>query len=446
MIRRLAYQTGSKLSDSEDDVSVRRELKDWLRNKLERRQKSNKAKYKRFCNKARDKVNTIRKETKIKNENKVRHIRMRRKQEEKFKLPPELERYKEAKIFSEQAEELFQPGQILGPVIVGGNTTLLSKEEAMVLAKGPKFTIRRVLSKEKFLVEMEKAYIKVRWSLKDEDTNDKKELSEAELAEQKRVEEIAEWEQVKAKMVYSKEDNTINFRKQRCTDTKHNTRLILPAPLSNQRESELDMRRVQWSAIYDKYIAEFCDEEGVQEANLSVEEARGLESLKKRVADGSLIICQTDKSSRFAVMSEEEYLEAGRKHTASDEEVDIDFLIKNQTVLNGHVSMLMKTFCMGADWDHEARIRATKITLSLSVAPLYLLFKDHKSWSVEIGGPPPTRPVVSAGGGQNDHTSEIVSQALEPVASAMHGGMETGSTQDFVSQMVTLNVKGRNWR
>ena len=39
---------GSKLSDSEDDVSVRRELKDWLRNKLEKRQKSNNAKYKRF--------------------------------------------------------------------------------------------------------------------------------------------------------------------------------------------------------------------------------------------------------------------------------------------------------------------------------------------------------------------------------------------------------------
>ena len=224
-----------------------------------------------------------------------------------------------------------------------------------------------MLSKEKFLVEMEKAFVKVRWSLKDEDDKEK-DLSEAELAEQKRIKEI------NAKMVYDKEDNTINFRKQKCTDTKHNTRLILPGPASNQRESELDMRRVQWSAIYHKYISEFCDEEGVQESNLSEEEARGLASLKKRVADGSLIIYLTDKSSRFAVMSEE-YLEAGRKHTAGDEEVDLDFLFKNQTVLNGHVSMLIKTFCMGADWDHEARIRATKITLSLSVAPLYLLWR-----------------------------------------------------------------------
>ena len=37
-------------------------------------------------------MNTIRRETKIKIENKFRDIRMRRKQEERFKLPPGLER------------------------------------------------------------------------------------------------------------------------------------------------------------------------------------------------------------------------------------------------------------------------------------------------------------------------------------------------------------------
>ena len=168
---------GSKLSDSEDDVAVRKELKDWLRNKLEKRLRSNIDRYKKCCNKTRDNVSKHRKELKLKNENKVRHIRMRRRQESKFKLPPELERYKDATIFTDEAEELFKPGQVLGPVVVGGNTSLLSKEEAMVLTNGPKFTIHRVLSKEKFLVEMEKAYIKVRWSLKEDDGVSLKDLS-----------------------------------------------------------------------------------------------------------------------------------------------------------------------------------------------------------------------------------------------------------------------------
>ena len=155
-------------------------------------------------------------------------------------------------------------------------------------------------------------------------------------------------------------------------------------------------------------MKEFCDEEGVQEANLSMEEARGLESLKKRVADGSLIICQTDKSSRFAVMSLEEYEEAGKKHTEKDQEVDMDIVKAIEHQLNGHMSMLLKIFMVGANWGHEDRVRATKIIHSLSVAPLYLLYKDHKGWTLEMGGAPPSRPVASAGSGQNDHFSENV--------------------------------------
>ena len=59
----------------------------------------------------------------------------------------------------------------------------------------------------------------------------------------------------------------------------------------------------------------------------------------------------------------------------------------------------------------------------LSVAPLYLLFKDHKGWQINTGTPPPSRPVVSAGSGQNDHLSEIISHILEPIVKMNPGGM-----------------------
>jgi hypothetical protein len=89
--------------------------------------------------------------------------------------------------------------------------------------------------------------------------------------------------------------------------------------------------------VFDKYVEEFCDEDGLQESNLTEEETSGLKSLKKRVKDGSIVICQTDKSSRFAILTMEEYLEAGKKHTKNDEKVDIDFLTNNQRKLNGHL-------------------------------------------------------------------------------------------------------------
>ena len=101
--------------------------------------------------------------------------------------------------------------------------------------------------------------------------------------------------------------------------------------------------------------------------------------------------------------------------------------------------MLLKTFLVGESHGHYERIRNLKLTHSLSVAPLYLLFKDHKGWTLETGKPPPSRPVVSAGSGQNDHLAEIISHILEPVIKMRPGGMEVTSTGDFISRVDTIN-------
>ena len=85
------------------------------------------------------------------------------------------------------------------------------------------------------------------------------------------------------------------------------------------------------------------------------------------------------------------------------------------------------------------RIRSLKITLSLSVAPMYLLFKDHKGWSLDTGTPPPSRPVVSAGSGQNDHMSEIISDLLEPVVKTWTGGLEKESSGDVMALIDEIN-------
>ena len=199
------------------------------------------------------------------------------------------------------------------------------------------------------------------------------------------------------------------------------------------------MRKIAWGAIFDQFIAEFKDENGVRDDKLTKEEAAGLKSLKKRVGDGSLVVVQTDKSSRFAIMSLEEYEAAGKKHTEKDQEVDMEFVKKNETKIKSHISMMLKIFMVGAAWGHEDRTRATKITHSVSVAPLYLLYKDNKGWTVDMGGCPPFRPVASAGSGQNDNFSEVASILLEPVANQWKGGMEVQSTPDMVSLVEELN-------
>ena len=64
---------------------------------------------------------------------------------------------------------------------------------------------------------------------------------------------------------------------------------------------------------------------------------------------------KTDKSGRFALISKEEYERAGAVHTSKDREVTVEFLVKNQRRINGHLSMLMKTFMVGKHHDHYER-------------------------------------------------------------------------------------------
>ena len=79
-------------------------------------------------------------------------------------------------------------------------------------------------------------------------------------------------------------------------------------------------------------------------------------------------------------MTMEDYRYAGMKHTIKDKEVDLDFVGKNNRILNGHCSMLLKIFLVGRNWEHEGRMRETFLTHSLNVCPFYLLFKEHKGW------------------------------------------------------------------
>ena len=87
---------------------------------------------------------------------------------------------------------------------------------------------------------------------------------------------------------------------------------------------------------------------------------------------------RTDKSGRFSVMSMEEYERAGAVHTRNDVEVNLSFLQENQRKLNGYLSMLMKIFKIGEAHKHKDRIRSLKLTLSLSVAPMYLLLRTTR--------------------------------------------------------------------
>ena len=55
--------------------------------------------------------------------------------------------------------------------------------------------------------------------------------------------------------------------------------------------------------------------------NLSRNEIEALRTLKKKIQEGELVVSQTDKSSRFAVLTRAQYLESGQVHTAREREI-----------------------------------------------------------------------------------------------------------------------------
>ena len=95
------------------------------------------------------------------------------------------------------------------------------------------------------------------------------------------------------------------------------------------------------------WVKKNCNCKGEQKSNLSREEQAGLKSVRKRIADGELVLLPTDKSGRFAVMSMETYVKAGMVHVKDDIEVGVMEKQANQSRINGAVSMMLKVFRAG---------------------------------------------------------------------------------------------------
>ena len=289
----------------------------------------------KFLNTLREMLDRRREEVRRDHKRQVREIKIAGKKEDRMKLPKELLRYKKAKIFQPDAKTKLLPGQAIGPMMVGVEDDLLDKDEIAVLVRGPKFCVRRVLNEERFLMECEKSYFKLRIDMEDDDDEEddpgggETETKEEKL-ERERIEQAIEIAAIEAKQVFNEEEMTVDYSKKRATDCKHNTCVKLPGPKSAKKEEGIEYRRMVWKRIYRDFKDQFSDEKGIQESNLTEGESRGLEKLKKRVVDGVLVIVKTDKSGKFSIMSMEEYERAGAVHTRKDTEVTLEFLLKNQ--------------------------------------------------------------------------------------------------------------------
>ena len=284
----------------------------------------------------------IRAELKEKHDQKVKHL-VRKFNPDCQNIPSSILKYSQANIFntnhSEDVSDLRQSASVYGDV-------KLDEDEIQALQMDPKFAVLDPLSPEDFEVEVELCITKQKWNR----------MSRAGNCEDEAEREEVEMEDAMSREVFDPEAKVFNMQKQRVTDLKHNAYVILPPAQEIDYESLLELRRQKQSQIFEDYVKTNCDEKGRQKANITKQQARGLKKLRKRIEEGELIVCQTDKSGRLCVMPMGMYVEAGNGHTAGDLEVDGEFVKKTQRKLNGHISMWIKCLNMGEDWKHQDRL------------------------------------------------------------------------------------------
>ena len=141
----------------------------------------------------------------------------------------------------------------------------------------------------------------------------------------------------KTELIYDYEEDTINFARSKPTEWNGNKRIYLPKSGSSSLEAYFEVRRRNASRLFDQCQA-LRNEEGKRGfENLSSEEKQGLKSLQKRLSSGGLVICQTDKSGKFAMLTKEQYLTAGKVPTCKDQEISRKVSENIERQQNGHM-------------------------------------------------------------------------------------------------------------
>ena len=350
-------------------------------------------------------------------------------------------------------DSLPRPAPPLGPFICDP-TIELNQNERTILSKTPKFSIRTETKRQDMKIEIERSLAKHRYnksSFKKKSINKKSpELIHKESGDRlKTLQKL--WEAESDRMTYNQIAGSLDFTQRRPTDYRHNKNVKLPKPLDTDSEFSCEFRRRKILEAFDNFQKTMKDQTRVanittekkrgktrhKDTNLSRKEEAGLKSLKERIKSGELIVAQTDKSSRFCVMKPDQYLESGKTHTDKDDEIDWPQIKTLQNRVNSVVWWLSKFLNHSIQTDDKRMMRNIQDHNS-EVADMYLLFKDHKSWTPNSDAPIPSRPVVSGNKTYNVHLSELLSEVLEPVAKESTGA-EVSSTEDALCKISELN-------
>ena len=428
-----------KLRDERKHLRDLMRKKKMLREKIEKDMKKNSRPSRRLLQEFRNQSAKVRIEHREKYRQKVEHLKRKyrdSKEELSRKIPEDLTALGGLRIFDpsryEEIEKEEYDIKIIGDVEI-------NEKELQVLKLHPKFAIPQRLHRGGLDVEEELANSKLRMTVSKELEEKKKakehprvQLVEEITSADDKIEEIEM--EAKTRQVFNPIEKEYDERKRRVTDLRECTRVTLPKPLPAAEEAKIELRRNIHTEIFEKFREENCKKTGEQKNNLTKDEQDGLKSLEKKIKDRKVIVIKTDKSSRFAVCSEEAYLRMGRVHTTKDKSISREKLIEVEKLLNNHCVAWGKMWGSGDNHDHRSRIVNSKKTCSENTADMYILLKDHKEGEK-------TRPIVTGCTSNTLGMSNNVASVLEAIAASEESPFESISSEDMLAKFKQFNNK-----
>ena len=283
----------------------------------------------------------------------------------------------------------------------------VTKNEVEILSLPPKFAVFDRVDLVKCEAQVEKGLAKLRWTTQrtTEPANE-----QGESTTQKTIEMGEQHDEVR---VFNEETKTLDLRLLKPSDLPFNKRVVLPAPLDDEKEVTLQHLRDRLSKTTKKYV-QSTEYRTTVNGNLTKAEKSGLKSLKERIDQDGIVVYQTDKSGRFSVDAIHNYREACQTHTENDPTVDQDFHEKVQKQANAHSTFWVRILRTGEELGGQARIKGNMLVQDCILPPLYALRKDHKHIVNPVNGPP-VRPICGAVSAYNRKLSYLMSFILNEV-------------------------------
>ena len=93
--------------------------------------------------------------------------------------------------------------------------------------------------------------------------------------------------------MFNRDTKTLSFQNIRPSQVKNNPRVVFSKPRHQREEQELATRDTMLKKEFKNYLNSSKDKE--RPKPITPGEGRGIKKLQKRVASGSITICETDK-------------------------------------------------------------------------------------------------------------------------------------------------------